>query len=406
MKLQMIDKTKTYIIGVSGGPDSMALLDMCRREGISLVIAHMNYQMRESAYRDMKIVEDYAQVYDIPCKIRMQQKECIGNFEAFAREQRYHFYAELLEAYHGEAILLAHHLDDHLETYLMQKQRGSEGKVWGIQERTMIKGCLIIRPLLSMSKQEVMEYCERFDVPYGIDETNLSDDYTRNRIRHQVIEKMSHQEKLELKEKIRLENIEKQENYRKWEQFISTWQHTVKELAMLPDEDLQGFLHYLLYEHMHIAVNHHEIHLLMQLIQSGKDGWSRVLANQYEIYQEYGKLCVDTIEDVAYAYTYDQIQYAQTPYFRICATGSSVEAVTLSETDFPITIRNAKKGDQIQLRFGTKKLNRWFIDRKIPKKERKVWPVVVNKDGNVILVPKIGCDIAHFSNNPTLFVLK
>ena len=97
MKLEKIDKTKTYVIGVSGGPDSMALLDMCRREGISLVIAHMNYQIRESAYRDMKIVEDYAQAYDIPCVIRMQEKECIGNFEAFAREQRYHFYAELLE---------------------------------------------------------------------------------------------------------------------------------------------------------------------------------------------------------------------------------------------------------------------------------------------------------------------
>jgi len=78
----------------------------------------------------------------------------------------------------------------------------------------------------------------------------------------------------------------------------------------------------------------------------------------------------------------------------------------LQEDDFPITIRNAQAGDVIQLRFGRKKLNRWFIDRKIPKKERKIWPVVTNKDGIVILVPKIGCDIAHFSNNPTLFVLK
>ena len=119
-----------------------------------------------------------------------------------------------------------------------------------------------------------------------------------------------------------------------------------------------------------------------------------------------GKLCIELKDEVAYAYTYEHIQFEKTPYFCISQTGSSVEALTLTKDDFPITIRNAKKGDQIQLRFGTKKLNRWFIDRKIPKKERKVWPVVVNKDGNVILVPKIGCDIAHFSNNPTLFVLK
>ena len=406
MKLEKIDKTKTYVIGVSGGPDSMALLDMCRREGISLVIAHMNYQIRESAYRDMKIVEDYAQAYDIPCVVRMQEKECIGNFEAFAREQRYHFYAELLEKYHGEAVLLAHHLDDHLETYLMQKQRHSEGKVWGIQACTIIKGCRILRPLLSMSKQDVMDYCHRYQVPYGIDETNLSDDYTRNRIRHQIIEKMSYQEKQELNELIRQENIKKQETNRKWERFISNWQYTVQELSELSKEDIQSFLHYLLYDKMHIAINHHEIRQLIQLIQSGRDGWSRELANQYEIYQEYGKLCIELKDEVAYAYTYDHVQFEKTPYFCISQTGSSVEALTLTKDDFPITIRNAKKGDQIQLRFGTKKLNRWFIDRKIPKKERKVWPVVVNKDGNVILVPKIGCDIAHFSNNPTLFVLK
>lgn len=406
MKLENIDKTKTYVIGVSGGPDSMALLDMCRREGVSLVIAHMNYQIRESAYRDMKIVEDYAQAYDIPCVIRMQEKECIGNFEAFAREQRYHFYAELLEKYHGAAVLLAHHLDDHLETYLMQKQRHSEGAVWGIQACTIIKGCHIIRPLLHMTKQDVMTYCDQYQVPYGIDETNLSDDYTRNRIRHQIIEKMSYQEKLALNEQIRQENIQKSEINRKWEQFLSTWQYTIKELREFSKEEIQSFLHYLLYDKMHIAINHHEIRQLIALIQSGKDGWSRVLANEYEIYQEYGKLCIDIKKDVSYAYTYDQIVFEKTPYFCISRIGSSVEALTLYETDFPITIRNAKKGDQIQLRFGSKKLNRWFIDRKIPKKERKVWPVVVNKDGNVILVPKIGCDIAHFSNNPTLFVLK
>ncbi|WP_233511793.1 tRNA lysidine(34) synthetase TilS [Absiella sp. AM54-8XD] len=334
MKLEKIDKTKTYVIGVSGGPDSMALLDMCRREGISLVIAHMNYQIRESAYRDMKIVEDYAQAYDIPCVIRMQEKECIGNFEAFAREQRYHFYAELLEKYHGEAVLLAHHLDDHLETYLMQKQRHSEGKVWGIQACTIIKGCRILRPLLSMSKQDVMDYCHRYQVPYGIDETNLSDDYTRNRIRHQIIEKMSYQEKQELNEQILQENIKKQETNRKWERFISNWQYTVQELSELSKEDIQSFLHYLLYDKMHIAINHHEIRQLIQLIQSGRDGWSRELANQYEIYQEYGKLCIELKDEVAYAYTYDHVQFEKTPYFCISQTGSSVEALTLTRMIF------------------------------------------------------------------------
>ena len=115
---------------------------------------------------------------------------------------------------------------------------------------------------------------------------------------------------------------------------------------------------------------------------------------------------IDTSEEISYSYVYDHAVFEKTPYFETAPHGTGVEAVTLQATDWPITIRNAQPQDAIQLRFGVKKLNRWFIDRKIPKKERKLWPVVVNAAGNVILVPKIGCDIAHFSNNPTLFVLK
>ena len=384
----------------------MALLDMCEKEKLSLVIAHMNYQKRESAWRDMEIVKEYAKAHGIPCEIRMQEKEYKGNFEAFAREERYLFYAELMKRYHGEAVLLAHHLDDHLETYLMQKQRNSEGRFWGIKEETIVKNCKILRPLLSDTKQDIMDYCDRNQVPYGIDETNLGNDYTRNQIRHEMIEPMSRKEKEELAQVILEENLKKEAKTRKWKQYLSSWQHTVAELSILEEEEIKELLHVLFYEQLSLSLNHHEIDILIQLIKKHEDGWSRIVANEYEIYQEYGKLCLDSIEDCSYAYTYETIFLEETPYFTISDHGSSTEAVTLSEQDFPITIRNARAKDVIQLRFGRKKLNRWFIDRKIPKKERKTWPVVINREGNVILVPKIGCDIAHFSNNPTLFVLK
>ena len=80
--------------------------------------------------------------------------------------------------------------------------------------------------------------------------------------------------------------------------------------------------------------------------------------------------------------------------------------MTLSAEDFPITIRSPKEGDQIELRFGKKKLNRFFIDRKISHKERKSYPVVVNSVGNVVLVPKIGCDVKHYTVKPNCFVIK
>ena len=190
--LANLSQQHVYVIGVSGGPDSMALLDMCRSYGLSFLVAHMNYQKRESAFRDEELVVNYCQRYEIPCYVKRQKKPCKGNFQAFARAERYHFYHELLEKYHGDAILLAHHLDDHLETYLMQMERGSKGVYYGIQEETVLYDCKVLRPLLSYTKQELLAYCIEHQVPYGFDESNFTDDYTRNRIRHSYIDPVSY----------------------------------------------------------------------------------------------------------------------------------------------------------------------------------------------------------------------
>lgn len=149
----------TYIIGVSGGPDSMALLDMCRKEGFQLVVAHMNYKKRDTADRDMELVRSYCARFHIPFEAKLQTKPCVGNFQAFAREERYRMYRELLQKYQAAAVLLAHHLDDHLETYLMAKERGSMKEYLGIQEEACIMGCTIIRPLMAYSKRELEAYC-------------------------------------------------------------------------------------------------------------------------------------------------------------------------------------------------------------------------------------------------------
>ena len=95
----------------------MALLDMCRKEGFQLVVAHMNYKKRDTADRDMELVRSYCARFHIPFEARLQTKPCVGNFQAFAREERYRMYRELLQKYQAAAVLLAHHLDDHLETY-------------------------------------------------------------------------------------------------------------------------------------------------------------------------------------------------------------------------------------------------------------------------------------------------
>ena len=384
----------------------MALFDMCRRQGYHVICAHMNYQKRDSAKRDMDIVKAYCEHYGITCRIRMQNKECTTNFQAFAREMRYTFYKELCEEFDAHAVLLAHQLDDHLETYLMQKQQHRLSSYMGIQKETHVMGCTILRPLLHCTKQELEAYCKEYQVPYGIDESNLSDHYTRNRIRHQIIEHMSLEEKQQLCAKIDEENAQWEELCKEAEGFLSKWQKDIVSLKTLPKRLARQVVIQFIYMNTHHHVSAKELEQLMELIMHHANGWTRKLFEAYVIYSEDGKLCIDTCEDICYAYTYDVCTPVETPYFKIAMHGSGVEALTLHETDYPITIRNVQKQDRIELRFGTKKVSRWFIDRKIPKKERRRWPVVENAQGKVILVPKIGCDIEHFSNNPTCFVLK
>lgn len=406
MKRLNLNKDAVYIIGVSGGPDSMALFDMCIKQGYHVIAAHMNYQKRESADRDMMIVEDYCQRNGIVCKVRMQNKECTGNFQAFAREMRYAFYKELSEIYHAQGVLLAHQLDDHLETYLMQKNQHRYGHYFGIQEECDVMGCHIIRPLLDMTKQELEQYCETYDVPYGVDESNLSDHYTRNRIRHQIIDHMNMEDKQELKHEITQYNLQWRAICDEADAFLKSWDHTIHSLNMLDDIHLDQVLIHYIYQECTIHLQRHEIHSIRELLRHHAKQWTRDINTAYVIYNEYGKLCIDTKETVAFTYTYEQLEFVETPYFRIAHQGSRKEALTLKEDDFPITVRSFEVGDTISMRYGHKKVNRWFIDHKIPKKERRKWPVVVNAIGNIILVPEIGCDIEHFSNNPTCFVLK
>ena len=82
-----------------------------------------------------------------------------------------------------------------------------------------------------------------------------------------------------------------------------------------------------------------------------------------------------------------------------------INALSLKETDFPVVIRNAEMGDVISMRFGSKKVHRFFIDRHIPKWRRKQWPVVENAEGKVIFVAGLGCDVDHYTVKPDVNVL-
>ena len=407
MNIQDLSLDETYIIGVSGGPDSMALLDMAYNSGLKLVVAHVNYQKRPTAERDMNIVFDYCLNRNIIFEYRLV-KQHQGNFQKWARDQRYEFFQSLAHKYPAMGVLVAHHQDDLIETYLLQKQRKQVPLYWGINDQTVIDDLTIIRPLLDKSKSELIEYCMVNGIQYGDDESNASDTYTRNRIRHQMVDKLDNDEKEEILANIKRDN-----------ECLITQQNLVKniytevfndydkaKLSKIDSEIQTEVIRYYLLNNGIDARKFSPVYLskIYKFLDTDQNRQMNIKGKTLAL--TYGKPVIFDKKALSYHYLIDRVKCIETPFFAISDNGERINGVTITEDDLPLTIRSWQPDDQIKLRFGHKKINRWFIDRKIPLNERFSWPIILNRHQEIILVPEIGCNVAHFSNNPNMFVLK
>ncbi|WP_147411442.1 tRNA lysidine(34) synthetase TilS [endosymbiont GvMRE of Glomus versiforme] len=203
-------KKKLYVLAVSGGPDSMFLLDKMRSEGYNLVVAHVNYKKRIDSDYDEKVVKNYCQKYSLPLKIyqvKSSEYASVHNFQDRARQIRYDFFQKLAKKYQTWYIVVAHHGDDHLETYLLQKQRKSLVEYWGLPAATKQGKYWILRPILSLNKQQIFRYLIKKKIDYAIDTTNKSSIYQRNAVRHNL-DRISLKKKRELEKEIKEANQE------------------------------------------------------------------------------------------------------------------------------------------------------------------------------------------------------
>ena len=400
------DTKGKYVIGVSGGPDSMTLLSLCVKQGISVVVSHVNYKKRGSADRDENIVLEFCKKHGLICEVCCPTYE-EGNFQGWAREARYAFYKQLCEKHRCDGVLLAHHQDDVLETYLMQMERGSQVDYYGISDSRSYQGMMVYRPLLNWSRNQIMEYVSKNDVPYGIDESNLANDYRRNQIRHDVVEVAS----VKQRELWLAEIKDKNEELRKYKEYlgkfvdrISCVEEYAKECEKVRIDGLRMFLR----THNSDEVDHYRDVYLKEVddkIISGNN-FQEVLNEQYVLDVSYGVMCI-VKNACEYEFVLDNIVDYEHGYFGVSSVdGPSTCGVYVTEDDFPLVIRNYRDGDTIHMRFGHKKISRWFMDRKIPLWQRKIWPVVENRHHEVILVSQIGCNVTHYNAKYNLFVIK
>ncbi len=189
-RFSMLEKGDNVTVALSGGADSMALLHLlfCERErlGITVFAAHLNHSLRgEESDRDENFVREYCEKMGIPlftetADVALYAKQNGKSIEEAARDIRYDFLSRVSKG----KVATAHTASDNAETVLINLSRG-----------TALKGACgippvrdnFIRPLIFCTRQEIEEYCDKNEIPFVTDSTNLSDDYTRNKIRHNVI---------------------------------------------------------------------------------------------------------------------------------------------------------------------------------------------------------------------------
>ncbi len=384
---------KKIIVACSGGPDSMALLDKMVNQGYRICVAHVNYKKRDTADRDQQLLEEYCQKHGVDFRVCFPKWNGKENFQSWARDVRYQFFGECAQSFGTNEIYVAHQMDDVIETYIFQKERGMIPDVYGIQSESERGQYRIVRPLLMYEKKELEAYCQEHDVPYGIDESNLTNDYTRNKIRHSKIDTMTRSEKEDVIRCIQEDNAKLQKQ-RQSIQGFSVLDHLNHPLATM-------ILDTYLYAHTKRHYGHKHLKALLQQLHSDCeiDLQTHVLERfQNQLY------CVEKTKPIHILL--ENVEIGSYGTFELCQEGKTIEGITLDASDFPICIRNAKPSDRIQLRYGRKKVHRFFIDRKIPKHLRAQWLVVENAKKQVIFVPGIGCDTQHFSVKPTVFMLQ
>lgn len=182
-----------YILAVSGGVDSMVLLDLLSNlPGVSLVIAHFNHGIRPDSGEDEKLVASVAAVLGLPFEAGRGELGA-GASEETARRARYEFLNMVRAKYGAGALITAHHQDDLIETAIINLLRGTGRR--GLAAISSNKN--VLRPLLPYSKKEISSYAKKSKLQWRDDPTNDNQDYLRNYVRHKLVSKMSIEQRRE-----------------------------------------------------------------------------------------------------------------------------------------------------------------------------------------------------------------
>lgn len=408
-------KTDDYLlVGVSGGPDSMALLDMLYKLNLNLIVCNVNYKTRVESDYEEKLVKDYCIKRNILFFCKVVDYYSKGNFEEFARIERYKFFKEIYEQYNCKYLVVAHHLNDSLETYILQKRRNNIVKHYGLDYKTKLLNMDVIRPLVNVKKEEILKYCLDNNINYSIDKSNYDNKYARNKIRNTELLNMND---LEIEKIINRMNKDNESNdlffkklNNKYLKVVNNECIDLNEFKVLDEKEKCSLLYIYLEKYLNEYVkkiSKRRLNDLISQITASLGSKSFSINRDYELVKEYSKLKINYKKKVIdYSFEINVDDEMENDIFRVSKSGNYKCEIGAYKEDFPLLVRNYRPGDKIRLKDGNKKVSRIFIDKKVPSTIRNNYPVVLNKDGIVIFVPKFYKDYERKSLQTGLFMVQ
>ena len=409
---EILEKQSIIVIACSGGPDSMCLLHVINslkeKKNLKIICAHVNHGIRIESENEAKFVKEYCDKNNIVFEYMKIEKYKNNKFsEAEGRQKRYLFFESVIDKYKASYLMTAHHGDDLIETILMRIVRGSNLKGYaGINKILKNDKYSIVRPLINVNKEDILNYLKNNDIKYVVDNSNYDEKYLRNRYRKHMLPLFKNEDKnVHLKFLKYSEEIYKSNEYVK-RQILSKIKEIYVDNYIVINKLLEcdTYLQEKIIEYIiegiqkeyKFDINNKQLDGIMKLIKE-KNNKEINLANGFIARKSYNKLYIEKNKNNEfdnYEKKFENEIVILDKYKFKVITGTkeksnNVIRLNSKEIKLPLIIRNKKEGDKIKVKnlFGTKKIKDIFIDSKIDLKERKVYPIVVDSNNTILWVP-------------------
>jgi len=422
---KLLTQDSTVLLGVSGGPDSMALLQYfytIRNEwNLNLIVLSADHQLRgEEGRKDRDYVKKQAELRDIhfigtSLDVQTYKKENHIGTQLAARKMRYQFFEEQMIKCQADYLALGHHGDDQIETMLMELGRNADSSSFsGIPVQRPFSNGTIIRPLLCVTKNEIEDYCNEHSITAKIDPSNLETTYTRNYYRKYIVPKLKEKnERLHVTVQHLSETLNDDEIYLKQQaenmfNSIVTVHESEKKVTFIT-EDFKSYPTPLQRRAYHLILNYLYDKLPRNLSYLHESSFFNLLDGE-------GNIEIDFPHHLKIQKTYQMVTLffrevnskASSFHYKVdipkevsLPNGSTLTIayaknreeedidslfIPIEDVVLPLHIRTRKPGDRMSWKGlkGSKKIKDIFIDEKVPLADRNFWPIVTDDTGTIL----------------------